>query len=140
MKQFNPGMKVPQPQKQCEDKHCPFHSGMKLRGRTLTGTVIAKNVHKTATVEWLRKVLIPKYERTLIKRSKVRVHNPPCIDAQIGDQVKIAESRPISKTKNFIIIQNFGQVKGFKAELEAREEAKVKKAEKLEETKEEVNE
>jgi len=45
---------------------------------------------------------------------------------KIGDKVKIAESKPISKTKHFVIIQNFGPVKGFKVELEAREEAKVK--------------
>lgn len=137
---FNTGTNIKEPKNECDDKHCPFHAGMKLRGKTLTGTVIAKDVHKTATVEWQRKISIPKYERTELKRSKVRAHNPPCIDANIGDKVKIAESRPISKTKHFIIIQNFGPVKGFKVELEAREEAKVKtekKEEKIEESKEE---
>ena len=137
IKKYNIGLKATEPKKECDDKHCPFHIGMKLRGRTMQGIVIAKDVHKTATVEWLRKVSIPKYERTELKRSKVRVHNPPCIDANIGDKVKIAESRPISKTKHFIIIQNFGPVKGFKVELEAREEAKVKTKEPKEEVKEE---
>lgn len=133
---YNIGIKVPEPKKECNDKHCPFHGGMKLRGRTLSGTIIAKDVHKTATIEWLRKVSVPKYERTELRRSRIRVHNPRCIDANIGDKVKVIESKPISKTKHFIIVQNFGPVKGFKVGLEAREEAKVK-IKKKEETKEE---
>jgi len=82
MKKYNTGLKVPEPKKECDDKHCPFHAGMKLRGKTLTGTIIARDVHKSATIEWLRKVSIPKYERTELRRNKVRAHNPPCIDDQ----------------------------------------------------------
>ena len=47
-----------------------------------------------------------------------------------GDSVKIIECRPLSKTKNFVIIGVLGKEKGFKERMEAREEAKVVKKEK----------
>lgn len=109
----------------CEDKKCPFHGNLSIRGRTFTGVIIAKDTHKTATVEWSYKFLIPKYERKEIRRSKIRVHNPPCIDANVGDIVKISETRPLSKTKNFVIIENLGKEKGFEEKMEAEEESKM---------------
>ena len=38
---------------------------------------------------------------------KTRVHafNPLCINAKEGDTVKIIECRPLSKTKNFVVIE-----------------------------------
>ena len=59
------------------------------------------------------------------------MHNPDCIDAKEGNLVKIMECRPLSKTKNFVIVEVLGKEKGFQERMEAREEAKVvkKKAE-----------
>ncbi|MCK4669733.1 MAG: 30S ribosomal protein S17 [Nanoarchaeota archaeon] len=102
----NIGVDVKAPKKACEDRHCPFHGGLKLRGRILTGTVVAAKVLKTATVERIRKQYLPKYNRFEKRTSKVRVHNPLCINAKEGDVVKLMESRPISKTKRFVIIEN----------------------------------
>ncbi|MBC7110345.1 MAG: 30S ribosomal protein S17, partial [Archaeoglobi archaeon] len=39
------------------------------------------------------------------KRSKLHAHNPPCINARVGDVVKIAECRPLSKTKHFVVVE-----------------------------------
>jgi len=72
------------------------------RGRTFKGTVVSSKAQKTITVEWTRRVYIPKYERYLNKRSKVKAHNPESIDAKEGDIVIIKECRPLSKTKKFI--------------------------------------
>ena len=99
------GIEVDFPKEDCKDSKCPFHGTLKLRGRTFLGTVYSKDVHTSATVEWARQVKIKKYERTERKRSRVRAHNPKCIDAQKGDSVLIAETRPISKTKKFVILQ-----------------------------------
>lgn len=120
----NIGIKVKPPKKTCSDSNCPFHGTLLPRGRTFTGTIIAKDLHKTATVEWTHRHFIQKYERHIKKRTKIHVHNPECINANIGDIVKIAETRPISKTKNFVIIENLGKEKGFVKKLEAMEEAK----------------
>ena len=113
--------------KQCNDKNCPHHGRLKCRGRTFEGIVISAKMQKTVLVEWLWKKYVPKYERYESKKTKIKAHNPPCINAQEGDIVKIAECRPLSKTKNFVIIESLGKEKGFKEKVEAREEAKVKK-------------
>ena len=109
--------------KTCEDKKCPFHGDTTIKGRTFTGVVIAKDIHGSATVEWSYKLSVPKYERQETRRTKVRVHNPPCIDAKVGDIVKISQTRPLSKTKNFVITENLGKEKGFEVKVEAAAEA-----------------
>ena len=88
----------------CSDRHCPFHSHLKLRGRTFEGTVIRKDPNKTAVIEWPRQFYLTKYERYESRRTRLKVHNPPCINAGIGSKVKVMECKPISKTKNFVII------------------------------------
>lgn len=135
----NIGLNVKKPKGKCEDSNCPFHGNLKCRGRTFTGTIISEKMQKSATVEWKRQSYIRKYERYEKKRSKVKAHNPTCIDAKQGDVVKIMECRPLSKTKNFVIIEVMGKEKGFEQRMEAEEESKVKKETKVEEvqTKEE---
>ncbi len=118
------GIKVPFPKDSCEDPLCPFHGGLKLRGRTFVGTVMRDLMQKTATIEWDYPFFLPKFERSETRRTKIHAHNPECIDAKTGDKVRIAECRKISKTKNFVIVQNLGREKGFIEKLEAEEEAK----------------
>lgn len=101
----NIGISIEAPKETCKDKKCPFHGEIKLHGRIFTGTLIKKDTNRSATVEWTRIHELPKYERHEQRRSRVRVHNPDCIKAEIGDKVKIAECRPISKTKHFVIIE-----------------------------------
>jgi small subunit ribosomal protein S17 len=78
---------------------------LKTRGRTFKGSVTSSKAQKTVTVEWMRRVYIPKYERYMNKRSKVKAHNPPEIAAKEGDKVIIRECRPLSKTKNFVVTE-----------------------------------
>jgi small subunit ribosomal protein S17 len=75
------------------------------RGRTFTGKVISTKMAKTAKIQWDRRSYLYKYERYQKKRSAVMAHVPEGMTIVIGDTVKIAECRPISKTKNFIIIE-----------------------------------
>ena len=113
-------------EKKCNDVNCPFHGNVRLRGKNFTGIVISTNMTKTATVEWTYKMFIPKYERSETRKSKVHAHNPPCINAQVGDVVQIMETRPLSKTKNFVIIKKIGTERGFKEKLEEQKEEKTK--------------
>jgi len=101
----NIGIEVKKPSESCEDKYCPFHGKISLRGRIESGRVIKKDVHKTATIEFSRLRPIPKYERYEKRRTRLKVHNPPCINAKKGDEVVVMETKPISKTKNFVIIE-----------------------------------
>jgi len=77
-------------------------------GRKFTGTVVSSKAMQTATVEWYWEKYVPKYERFEQKRTRVTAHNPLEVNAVKGDKVIIQECRPISKTKNFVIIQKKG--------------------------------
>jgi len=107
----NIGVEVPQPKEVCEDAHCPFHGELQLRGNIFIGTIVASKMKKTATIEKTWSHYIPKYERYEERRSRLRVHNPLCLDAKVGDKVKVMETRPISKTKRFVIIEKLGKEK-----------------------------
>lgn len=127
------------PEQECNDFKCPFHGSLNTRGRQLTGTVISTKMRKTSVIEFERLYFIPKYERYEKRRTKLKVHNPECINVKEGDIVKVMECKPLSKTKSFVIIQKFGHEKGFKGRMEAREAGKVIEKEK-EPVKEQVKE
>lgn len=82
--------------------------GIKTRGRQFVGTVVSDKPQKTVIVEWERRKKIPKYERYEKRRTRVQAHNPESINAVHGDRVLIAECRPMSKTKHFIVLQKLG--------------------------------
>lgn len=71
------------------------------RGRTFTGKVVSDKMTKTVTVEWERRKYVPKYQRYEKRRTRIKAHNE--MGAKKGDTVEIQETRPISKTKNFIV-------------------------------------
>jgi len=120
-------LKLQKPKSKCEDNNCPFHGSLKCRGRVLTGTIVSAKMQKTVIVEWKWKHYIKKYERYEERRGGVKAHNPSCVSAKEGQIVKIAECRPLSKTKNFVVVQIMGKEKGFEQRMEAEEESKVKK-------------
>ena len=75
------------------------------RGRKFIGIVTSDRMHKTVTVEWERTKYLKKYERYERRKSSVKAHNPDTIKAKTGQKVVIMETRPLSKTKNFIVIE-----------------------------------
>ena len=87
------------------DPKDPYFGSVKVRGRIFTGTVVSDKMQKTATIEWPRRRFNKKYERFEVRRTRVKAHNPESINAKTGDIVRIAETRPLSKTKNFVIIE-----------------------------------
>lgn len=107
------------PHETCNDKKCPFHGQLKVRGRMFTGTVVSRDVHHSATIEMQRKKYIKKFERYEMRRTKLHVHNPPCLNAAIGEIVVIIESKPISKTKKFVVIKKIGDDLRYKEKTEA---------------------
>ncbi|MHA1821742.1 MAG: 30S ribosomal protein S17 [Promethearchaeota archaeon] len=98
---------VVDPIKKCDDKYCPFHGSLKLRGKIFTGVVIKKKMHKTITVQIDYAYYIKKYQRYERRRRKYSVHCSPCLwdDINVGDRVRFMESRPISKTVSSVVIQ-----------------------------------
>lgn len=106
----NMGFDVKKPSAKCNDRKCPFHGDLKVRGRVFTGIVVSALARNTAKVEWVRKHHLSKYERYEMRRTRISVHNPECINAQKDDVVRIAECRQLSKTKNFVIIEKIGKL------------------------------
>ena len=105
----NIGLNIKPPEKICNDPKCPWHGKLSVRGRQFIGKVVSAKANKTAVVTWEYPFFIFKYERYERRRSRVNAYNPECISAKKGDMVRIAECRPLSKTKSFVIIE---KVKG----------------------------
>jgi len=93
------------PKKTCEDANCPFHGELAIRGRVLEGVVVTAKMDKTVVVERDYLTYVSKFMRYQRRRSRIPSHNPPCVDAREGDRVKIAETRPISKTVSFVVVE-----------------------------------
>jgi small subunit ribosomal protein S17 len=102
---------------ECNDKLCPFHGEMSLRGRSFRGTVIRK-FEKRIVIEFERTLYIKKYERYSKRKTKLHARLPECLfsEINIGDYVEIMECRPISKITHFIAIKKISK--------EAKEELK----------------
>jgi small subunit ribosomal protein S17 len=76
-----------------------------VRGGTFTGKVISTKMQKSATVRWEHTQEVPKYERKERRNTKITVHVPEDMELEEGDQVKVGETRPISKTKSHKVME-----------------------------------
>jgi small subunit ribosomal protein S17 len=77
------------------------------RKTTKVGTVIAKKMTKTVTVQVERQIRHPLYRKTIRRKQTFLVHD----DAErckVGDVVRIIETRPISKTKRWRVLAIVG--------------------------------
>ena len=70
--------------------------------RKITGTVTSDKGDKTIVVTITTRKTHPVYGKSYIVSKKIAAHDPKN-EAKIGDKVIIAESKPISKTKSFIL-------------------------------------
>ena len=93
------------PKKACEDKNCPFHGTLPVRGRVLDGVVISAKMDKTAVIRRDYLHYLPKFKRYERRHSHIAAHNPTCVNVKEGDWVKIAECRPLSKTVSFVVVE-----------------------------------
>jgi len=98
-------LSLKKPKKTCNDPNCPFHGTLSVRGRVLDGLVVSAKMDKTAIVRRDYLHYVPKFKRYERRHSHIPAHNPPCLDAKEGDVVKIAESRSVSKTVSFVIVE-----------------------------------
>ncbi len=102
------GLGVKTPKDVCSSDTCPFHGKLPVRGRVFRGVVFSDKSKNTAVVKWNYFNYLPKYERYERKNTKILAHNPSCINARKGDFVTVAECRPVSKKKSFVIIEKGG--------------------------------
>ena len=75
----------------------------KMAARTLQGTVTSQKMNKTITVVVARRTKHPKYGKYISLSTKYHVHDEKEISKE-GDIVLIQECKPISKTKNWMLV------------------------------------
>jgi len=69
--------------------------------RRLTGFVTSNKMMKTVVVELTRTYRHPLYRKVVHSSKRVKAHDE--LDCNIGDEVRIVESRPISKDKHWVV-------------------------------------
>ncbi|MDR3005943.1 MAG: 30S ribosomal protein S17 [Acidovorax sp.] len=69
--------------------------------RTLIGKVVSDKRAKTVTVLVERSVKHPIYDKIVVRSSKYHAHDEEG-QYKLGDTIEITESRPLSKTKNWV--------------------------------------
>lgn len=79
-------------------------SNNETNGRTVIGKVVSDKMEKTIVVLVERMVKHPKYGKMIKRNTKLHAHDEEQV-CQIGNVVKIRESRPISKTKNWTLVE-----------------------------------
>ena len=78
--------------------------------RVLTGLIVSDKGDKTVVVNVERKVKHPLYGKIIRTTSKVKAHDENG-DAGVGDRVRIMETRPLSATKRWRIVEILERVK-----------------------------
>ncbi len=73
--------------------------------RILSGTVISSKSDKTIIVKVTRRIKHKLYKKIINLSKKYHAHNEEN-NIQVGDNVKIIESKPISKLKKWIVLSN----------------------------------
>ena len=79
---------------------------METRGlrKTRTGVVIKNGMDKSITISIERRIAHPIYKKYFKKTTKLMAHDEKN-ECKIGDVVKIMETRPISKNKNWRLVE-----------------------------------
>ncbi len=68
------------------------------------GIVLSNKMQKTIVVQIKRKVLHSRYGKVIGKAAKFKVHDEKN-EAKVGDRVRIAETRPLSKDKRWRLVE-----------------------------------
>ncbi|MFK7976648.1 MAG: 30S ribosomal protein S17 [Halioglobus sp.] len=79
-------------------------SGTEKRTRVATGKVVSNKMDKTITVLVERRVKHPVYGKYITRSSKIHAHDEEN-SCGMGDTVTVAETRPISKSKTWKLLE-----------------------------------
>jgi len=79
---------------------------MEQRGlrKTRVGIVVSDKMDKTITIAIERKVPHPIYKKYFKKTTKLMAHDEKS-ESRVGDKVKVMETRPLSKSKRWRLIE-----------------------------------
>jgi small subunit ribosomal protein S17 len=72
--------------------------------KTRVGTVVSDKMEKTVVVAIERRVAHPLYGKQVARTKKLHAHDEES-SARVGDVVRIMETRPLSKTKRWRVVE-----------------------------------
>ncbi|HUT34836.1 MAG TPA: 30S ribosomal protein S17 [Planctomycetota bacterium] len=79
--------------------------------KTVTGVVTGDKMHKTVTVESERRVMHRRFRKYVRATTRYKAHDEGN-DAHVGDTVRIMETRPLSKTKRWRLVEIVRRARG----------------------------
>jgi small subunit ribosomal protein S17 len=68
------------------------------------GVVVSNKMDKTAVVAVVERVRHPKYAKFVLRTKKLYAHDE-ANDVQVGDRVRVMETRPMSKQKRWRVVE-----------------------------------
>ncbi|MBS1250332.1 MAG: 30S ribosomal protein S17 [Chloroflexi bacterium] len=74
---------------------------MSSNRRRLTGVVVSNKMQKTVVVRIARRYRHRMYKKVIDRHNKVMAHDE--LGCEMGDEVKMVESKPISKRKRWVV-------------------------------------
>jgi small subunit ribosomal protein S17 len=83
-------------------------AGLK-RKKSFVGKVISNKMDKTAVIQIERTFLHAQYQKVIKRFTRLKAHDQEN-KCQVGDQVKIIETKPISKEKHWKVIEIISSV------------------------------
>jgi small subunit ribosomal protein S17 len=89
-------------------------AGLQKRRRTFIGEVVRQPINKTVVVIIERVFLHPTYKKVVRKTTKLKAHDERN-ECNLGDTVRILESRPISKEKHWRVVEIIQRSQGLPA-------------------------
>ncbi|MEM3341338.1 MAG: 30S ribosomal protein S17 [Thermoplasmata archaeon] len=98
------GIDVTYPTKVCDDRNCPFHGKLSVRGSIITGVIVSSKMQGTVIVEKKRSYFDTKYQRYETRTGRYFAHKPKCFEGKVGAEVKIMECRPLAKNVSYVVI------------------------------------
>jgi len=72
--------------------------------KSVIGIVTSDKMQKTITVESERRVMHPRFRKYVRATTRYKVHDE-AREAHVGDKVRIMETRPLSKTKRWRLVE-----------------------------------
>jgi len=68
------------------------------------GLVVSNKMNKTVVIAIVERVRHPKYDKFITRTNKLYAHDE-ANDAKTGDKVRVVETRPMSKTKRWRVVE-----------------------------------
>ena len=86
------------------DETTPAEGAERNNRKTREGLVVSNKMEKTAVVAVIERVRHPKYGKFMMRTKKLYVHDETN-DVNIGDKVRVMETRPLSKNKRWRVVE-----------------------------------